>query len=86
MVFTVKDIYSVNDLLALRQATVKDAESVTFSTVKISQDCTVKDTADKVTSVFNSGNDSTDISVKDNSLLLSLWIFSCLSSLDCQLL
>ena len=72
---TVKDIYSVNDLLALRQVTIKDAGSVTFSTVKISQTCTVKDTADKVTSISNCGNDFTDISVKDNSLLLSLWIF-----------
>ena len=34
---TVKDIYSVNDLLALRQDTVKDAGSLTFSTVAISQ-------------------------------------------------
>ena len=84
MVFTVKDIYSVNDLLALRQVTIKDAGSVTFSTVKISQTCTVKDTADKVTSISNCGNDFTDISVKDNSLLLSLWIL--FTSLDCQLL
>ena len=47
---TVKDVYSVNDLLALRQVTAKDLDSVTFSTIGIHQDCTVKDTADAVIS------------------------------------
>jgi len=48
--FTVKDIYSVTDLLALRQVTAKDLDSVTFSTIGIHQDCTVKDTANAVIS------------------------------------